>query len=392
MERQCQNLLNLICSVLTDRAAEVEDINLSSLLSLAQAHGVTNLLYPAFRKLPIELRPAEAAMHMCKQITYAAATRHAVQENELSTVLRSFHEAQIEVLPLKGCVIKKLYPLPEYRYMSDVDLLFPATEAKKVQCILERMGFTTVRFAMGETDLYISPLGMNYELHRSLQEEGSSQTAKMFLSRLLDVAVPSARGDSLQLPPEEHYIYILLHIVKHLSSGGAGLRSVMDVWACKTGWNFNREKLAALLAENELTAFAQTIEKLADVWFMGAPEDPLACELGEYLIAGALFGTEERRVASRMLRQPSDGGKNAYWRRRIFPAYSTMCSYFPVVKKCPIVLPFAWLYRVFRGIFGKRKKLAKEQELVEATDQTILQERRSLFLRCGLRIEQEERR
>ena len=390
MEKQCQNLLNLIRAVLTDCSAEVQDLDVSSLLSFAQSQGVANLLYPAFKKLPEGLRPEAKVLRLCKGLTYAAASRDAIQEKELSSVLTAFHEARIPVLPLKGCVIKKLYPQPEYRYMTDADLLFPENKAQEIKGILEGMGFTALRYALDDTDFYLSPSGMNYELHRSLREEGTSPASRAFLSRLLDLAVPSGQGGYLQLPPEEHYVYILLHFVKHLSSGGAGLRSVMDVWICKNRWTFHRKKLDALLRENELTDFARTVERLADVWFLGVQEDALSRELGDYLISGALFGTEERRIETRMLRQTPDGGSFGYWRKRVFPPYRVMCSYFPAVKKVPLLLPFAWLYRVFRGVFCKRNQLAKERLIVVATDKTILQKRRELFLRCGLKLEQEK--
>ena len=130
MERQCQNLLNLVRSALTDCSAEVQDLDASALLSLAQAQGVANLLYPAFRKLPEELRPDAKVLRLCKELTYTAASRDAIQEKELSSVLTAFHEARIPVLPLKGCVIKKLYPRAEYRYMTDVDLLFPGDQGR----------------------------------------------------------------------------------------------------------------------------------------------------------------------------------------------------------------------------------------------------------------------
>ncbi len=390
MERQCQNLLNLVRSALTDCSAEVQDLDASALLSLAQAQGVANLLYPAFRKLPEELRPDAKVLRLCKELTYTAASRDAIQEKELSSVLTAFHEARIPVLPLKGCVIKKLYPRAEYRYMTDVDLLFPENRAQRIKAILESMGFTTLRYALDDTDFYLSPSGMNYELHRSLKEEGSSPSSRAFLTRLLDLAVPCGQDGFLQLPPEEHYVYILLHFVKHLSSGGAGLRSVMDVWICKNRWTFHSGKLDTLLRENELTDFVTTVERLADVWFLGVQEDPLSRDLGDYLISGALFGSEERRIETRMLRQTPDGGRFGYWRERVFPPYRVMCSYFPAVKKVPLLLPFAWLYRVFRGVFCKRNQLAKERLIVVATDKTILQKRRELFLRCGLKLEQEK--
>ena len=274
--------------------------------------------------------------------------------------------------------------------MSDADLLFPENKAQEIKTLLESVGFTTLRYALDDTDFYLSPSGMNYELHRSLKEEGTSPASRAFLTRLLDLAVPSEQGGFLQLPPEEHYVYILLHLVKHLSNGGAGLRSVMDVWICKNRWTFQREKLDALLRENELTDFATTVEGLADVWFLGAREDPLSRDLGNYLISGALFGTEERRIETRMLRQTTDGGSFSYWWKRAFLPYRIMCSYFPAVKKIPPLLPFAWLYRVFRGVFRKRNQLAKERTIVETTDETTLQKRRELFLRCGLKLEQEK--
>lgn len=35
---------------------------------------------------------------------------------------------------------------------------------------------------------------------------------------------------ALQLIPEYHYLYVIMHMLNHFFTAGTGIRSIMDVW------------------------------------------------------------------------------------------------------------------------------------------------------------------
>ena len=380
-------LISLLAMALGNAVPTAVRLNVLESLPAAQAHGVANMLYYALPQLSSEKQPKEAERRLLKELAYAAAARESLQQRELDAILARFEAEHISVLPLKGCVIKQLYPKPEMRYMSDTDLLFDPAQAASVRAALEELGYTTDRFAQGYTDLYSSPTQMNYELHRSLQNEGFNENSCRFLDGLLSCARPKAGCTYvLELPKEEHYAYLLCHFVKHLLNGGIGVRQVMDIYVCRHGWAFDEERLAALLRELELTDFASTLERLADHWFSSGAGDAVTDELGAYILGSGTFGTDERRVADRMLKEQKKPNRARYVLRRVFPPFELMSFYFPRLKKRPFLLPFYWLLRIFRGIFCRKRKLSNEMDTVLRTTNETLKERAAFYRRCGLKV------
>ena len=382
-----EQLISLLAMALGNAVPTAVRLNVLESLPAAQAHGVANILYYALPQLPEEQQPKEAARRLLKELAYAAAAREALQQRELDAILARFEAEHIAVLPLKGCVIKQLYPRPEMRYMSDTDLLFDPTQAASVRAALEELGYTTDRFAQGETDLYSSPMRMNYELHRSLQNEGFNENSRRFLDGLLSCARPKAGCKYvLELSKEEHYAYLLCHFVKHLLNGGIGVRQVMDIYLCKRQWSFDERKLQALLKELELTEFAATLELLAECWFAGGAADAVTDELGAYILGSGTFGTDKQRVTDRILKEQKDANRAVYVLRRVFPPFALMSFYFPRLKKLPFLLPFFWIFRFFRGIFCRRQKLSAEMDTVFRTTDETVRERAAFYRRCGLKV------
>lgn len=68
----------------------------------------------------------------------------AVQGKEGERLLERFSDNQVRVLPLKGWIMRRFYPKPEYRQMTDLDFLIDEENRKAVKQIMsdqERYGF-----------------------------------------------------------------------------------------------------------------------------------------------------------------------------------------------------------------------------------------------------------
>ena len=385
------DMIALLSSALGDSWEGSREPDFAACIPLTQAHGLSGMLYYALPQIPLELHPDKEIRDFLKKAAYISAARDAIQDRELRELGEAFFRESLAVLPLKGYEIKKLYPKPEMRHMSDTDLLIDPMQAEAVRRCLEKLGYRTDRYDNGSTDIYTSPSGLRYEVHRSVKEEGFHEPARCFLKKLLSYAVPDETdGGLLRLPYEEHYAYMLCHFAKHLLYGGIGVRQVMDLHLCRKKWGMNEEKLGALLKELELSAFAVTVERLAMHWFGGGPADPVIEELGEYIIDSGIFGNEEQRVLDRMLQQKKNRGKLSYIFYRLFPNYKTMCFYYPVLRKWAVLLPAMWVWRAFYALIWRRDKLKKEVNTMNGTDDTVLQERAAFYQRCGLNVYPEQ--
>ena len=385
------DMIALLSSALGDSWEGSRAPDFAACVPVAQAHGLIGMLYYALPQIPLELHPDKEIRDFLKKAAYISAARDAIQDRELRELGESFFRESLAVLPLKGYEIKKLYPKPEMRHMSDTDLLIDPMQAEAVRRCLEELGYRTDRYDNGSTDIYTSPSGLRYEVHRSVEEEGFHEPTRRFLKELLSCAeFHEAKDGLLRLPYEEHYAYMLCHFAKHLLHGGIGVRQVMDLYLCRKKWEMNEEKLSFLLNELELTAFAATVERLAMHWFGGDPGDPVIEELGEYIIDSGVFGKEEHKTVDRMLRQEKSRGKLSYVFYRLFPDYKTMCFYYPVLKKWAILLPAMWVWRAVHALIWRRDKLKKEVNTVNETDDAMLREKAAFYQRCGLNIYPEQ--
>lgn len=383
MTAQEKNYIILLSLAIGSQTALPQTPDYPKLLEIAQAHGTANLLCYGVGKLPQELQPKPAMRGVLKQIAYTGAIRETMQAQELTALFQAFPEAKLRVLPLKGCLIKHLYPKPEMRHMSDVDLLIDPAEAARVRELLEGIGWKCDKFDVGDTDLYTSPSGFCYEVHRSLENEGGWTETRTFCAALLEYAA----GEYVrELSPEQHFAYLLCHFVKHLINGGIGVRQVMDLFLCRR--TVDPAKLEALLTELKLAEFDRTAEALGRYWFEAAPPVGAAAELGDYVLGSGVFGTEEQRVTDWMLQEQDS--KSSYLVRRLFPPMKLMRGYFPVLKRWPVLLPAFWIYRILRAVFARRGKLRTEVDTLRRTDADEVQARAAFYGRCGLRIYDEK--
>jgi len=362
----------------------IEDPSYPEILTLAELHSVTGFLYPPLKKvLPL----GDPVLSELKKQSFSAATRDSLREKELTQIYSACTREQIPVLPLKGSVIKVLYPHPELRHMSDVDLLIHEEDGTKMRALMEGLGHTFHKVDAGDTDVFVSAIGLNYEIHRRLDGEGFSPKSMSFAGRLREYSRPMVEGSYLmELPWEEHYIYILCHFIKHFIYGGVGVRQLCDLYICYTKWDMDPVRLDALLEELELKDFHATLKALWEYWFLGGEGSDLLEELGTYILHSGVFGNEEQRATDRLL---ADGSNGSYVLARLFPPYSTMKGYFPVLQKVPILLPAMWGWRAVRAVLFRRRKLAMELSAYSSTSQDVLDSRRGFYRKCGLSVYQE---
>ena len=382
MNLQEKNFISLLrASVLPELVPQLEEPVYDEILSIAERHAVTGLLYPGLKKC---LSPQDPLLSQMKKRSFGAATSESIRKKELSEIYALCNNGKIPVLPLKGCVIKELYPYPELRTMSDADLLIPPEGRSEIRKGLETLGFRFHKVDAADTDVYVSPLSLNYEIHLDMTGEGFSPKSREFCGRLLELSQPVEVGSFvMSLPPEEHYIYILCHFIKHFIYGGIGIRQLTDLYICYNNWNLDLRKVRDLLEELELSSFHNNLKALWEHWFTEAPSTDTTEAMGSYILHSGVFGNEEQRATDRLLSVEQEGN---YIIRRLFPPYKVMKGFFPILRKLPFLLPFAWIWRAVRAILFRRKKLTAELDVMSATDADALDSKRQFYRHCGLSV------
>ncbi len=349
-------LLRLLSSVLLGKEVPRpnENVNWALVFSAASKHSVAGMTYYAVKSLPDSCKPSKAVY---EEFVSAYRSELILEGNiqfETDRMISKLTEANLEILPVKGIVIKHYYPTPSMRSMSDVDILYKIKDKEKVIEIFNNSGYTLNRDALGQLDFTKEPF-YHYELHSSLLSENKKNYE--YFSKVWEKAIYTENSKVAALTPEDLYIYLLEHLAKHIEGGGAGLRMVMDIFVFKQAhaWDFDNEYLNTELSKLHLCKFRQRIETLADSWFLSEEPD-VSSSCADFILKCPTFGLVSNAIVfESLMYQRQKGKKQSGISRlfhRVFPAYFIIYRRFPIAKKYKLLYPFFvpayWMLRIFK--------------------------------------------
>ncbi len=285
------------------------------------------------------------------------------QMEKLGEVCAVFDENNIEYLPVKGAVIKPLYPKAEYRVMGDADILIRPEQYSRIQPILQKLGFSELDNSDYEYTWKCPELTL--ELHRHLV----APRFKSYFTYYSDSwRLAKRRENSSQylLSPEEHFIYLIVHFAKHYLFGSICAKDICDFYVWRVNYpdmdeKYIEEKLGFL----KLLSFYRNILDLLNSWFNGEG----ATKATELITRSAFLGGvcedfDESAINNRM-RQHADGNKSIFkmkflwFIRSVFPSPSELSYKYPALAKKPLLLPVFWVVHWFNALFKNRAKIKR---------------------------------
>ena len=143
----------------------------------------------------------------------------------------------------------------------------------------------------------------------------------------------------------------------------------------------NRDYLKDELKKLGLYDFYLTISQLADHWFGNGEGNELLERLGEFICSSGIFGNREN-VSAMVINE--GGGKVMTFIKSCFPNYKAMLSLYPWLEKCPILLPIAWIIRIFRGLTKKKANIRVQINNIKDGDTQKGKKLREFYKECGL--------
>lgn len=319
--------------------------------------------------------PLRAAFE--KQVLLAVY-RCETQDSDLAQLDALLTHGQIPFLPLKGSVLRQYYPQPWMRTSCDIDVLVHSADLDRAVALLCENGFTIGEKSTHDVAL-TAPAGSHIELHYDLIEDGMVNDAAAVLRRVWDTAVPHGDGTlRYDMPDDLFYFYHVAHMAKHfVSTGGCGIRPLLDVWVLTHRIPFDRRSRDRLLAEGGLSAFAQQAELLSEVWFGGAAPTAVTDQMTSYILRGGLYGSMENRIT---VQQQKQGGKLRYAASRIFLPYDTLKHHYPVLEQHRWLTPLMEVRRWGKLVFcGGLKRSVRELRCNSATPRQQASETQSLL-------------
>lgn len=327
-----------------------EGIDIEELLNYAHKGQIYYPIASSLIKLDLEENIAERIRYILKTSTLKTLMQM-VSCNEITT---AFEKAGIRHQVLKGAVLKKDYPSPEMREMSDIDLVVFDESLDRAARILEDMGFENKGLIKHHMIFKKQP-SLCIEVHWCLFDENVGQSQHVYFKDFRS-KVKEGFQYTYEFGLEDFYVYMIAHMAKHFFETGCGIRNLMDIYIYRNKYNgrMDEKYLSGELDKCGLKDFEKHMRELAYIWL-----DDKACpefyeNLFAYMVDSGIYGKNENGIWGQLAKetQHSENAKLHYY----FPSYSFMKEKYKWLDKKPFLLPIAW---IIRGACAAKSEEAK---------------------------------
>lgn len=214
-------LFGLLRSALTGEPAEVPaGTDWQRLFQLLQQNHVAALASEAFDHLEQEQKPPRSVLIPWLSEREKAAVRYRHQLDVQHEIEALMHRHGIETLALKGTRLAQLYPLPELREFSDLDLYFYHQHDKADALVEKRLGVTVSNDAHHHSKYDYR--GVTIESHFDLVNAHYPPSNCRYEKLLKELST-----DNCQLPTFE-ILFLLRHMAGHFAASRITLRDLVD--------------------------------------------------------------------------------------------------------------------------------------------------------------------
>lgn len=352
-----------VCAIKGEKPekSRIDGLELPKLFEVCQEHILTACVAYALESADIRDRDFTQAKEK-------AIRKNILLDAERGKILHSLEAEKIWYMPLKGSLLHKWYPKLGMRQMSDNDILCDGTKMEQVREVMLGYGYECKHFGMGTDDAYFKEPVMNFEMHRSLFK--SSHIGKLY-EYFKDVKERLIRDDDNEygyhFRNEDFYIYVTAHEYRHFTSGGTGVRSLVDTYIFLGKFNdsLDWEYIDAELEKLGIADYERTSRQLAMKLFSSEELTSKDKDMLEYYIMSGVYGSHDN-VIKNSIKYRTDNSKSKYLMYRLFPPVSFLRESVPWVRKSKLLIPAAYIYRLFRSLTVSRKKIKDEtSELIK---------------------------
>lgn len=296
-----------------------------------------------------------------------AIRRTILFDHEREEILKDLEKNQIWYCPLKGIILKDDYPEYGVREMSDNDILVDPDRMKDVRKIMKDHGYECILFGRWNHDTYHKEPIYNFEMHRDVFYRSTLNHFYDYYQNVKDRLLKDNDNQyGYHFSDEDFYIHCIAHNCKHMESGGAGLRILVDIYLYlkhhDLDWNYLEEELTKLGISEEESLYRDLVQKL----FSDEEQEELNEKekiLIDYMFSSGAHGNIRNHTINALNRVKEEEGssyKLKYVYRRIVLPESSLKMYHPFFYKHVWARPFLTLFRIGRGLIKGRKNLKTE--------------------------------
>ena len=277
------------------------DFDWDKAVKVASIHNIAAILY--YGALNCGIPQNTDHMQKLFDLTCKSIMISEQQQYEINRIVTEFEKENIEYMPLKGMVLRSIYPKPEMRTMGDADILIKLETYNRTSNIMKNLGFEF----KNETDhefIWKNPF-LYLELHKSVMTSYNKDFYKDFGTGW-KIAQKNGDGVKYEMSPEDFYIYIFVHFTKHYRISGIGIKHLLDLWVISEAYpKLNKEYISNELKKMHLHEFYLNVLDTINVWFSNGEENEKTELITNVIYESGQYGIASHAVVSRAIRDNS---------------------------------------------------------------------------------------
>ena len=329
------------------------DFDKPELFSLAEKHDLIHLVADALIKNG-SVDKDDPDYKKLKKEVLSAIYRDSRRTEAFEKISEIFEREKILYVPMKGLIVKELYPESWMRTSCDLDILIREEDLDRATEALVKDGFTTDG-VKNYHDRHFYYDRSHLELHFNICEGDPKLDA--LLKRAFEF-VSKKEGFRFEESNEFFACHHIAHTAYHFMAGGCGIRPVLDLYILRKNVFYDENGLIALLNECGLVDFYKTLCDLSEVWFGNGEHSSITERAEEYILCGGVYGTVSNGTKIGLAKNRN---RVKYIFKLAFLPYEQMRSIYPSLEKHKILLPFCYIHRIFSKLFGKGRERVKNR-------------------------------
>ncbi len=357
MDSKMCDFIYLLSCFLNGEKPEDRAYDWEGIYKLADVNDVPAMLNHEISLLKPEYRPYGTTLEYYKKQMALAISSFQERLDAYNYAASLLEKNGVDFIAVKGIVVSDYYPVPEYRTSGDFDLIVSDKDIEKVNEIFKSDSNISVRTFNAGT-IISEVLDYPCEIH------DSADVKNKYFENIFDMK----REGRHELLRYDHLLYVLCHLIKHLSYRGAGIRMLTDVDVMiRNIVDFDEGYFYSLCREAGVQKSAKLLLSLSAKWFKTPLKDiteldeDITDKLARVLVNGGSFGDELSAIPANYMRnQPLSRGELTFaGKLRVafkmaFPGKTHLKKLYRYYEKHTVLYPVAVLNRLADAVFSKR--------------------------------------
>lgn len=346
-------LLSSYLNSSTKYECQINEEEMHDFYKFSKQHSLRALLYQAIVYYSVNC-PRDLFTKL-EECYFNNVRKVVLYDKEREEVFNFLNNNRIDFLPLKGTILSNCYPSIYLREFSDSDILFSSRE-KSVKSFFLKRGYNVESYGKTNHDVYLKKPFFNFEMHRELF---SDKRFDCYFKNYLKES-PVKENFEHYLNNEDFYIYFTAHTFKHFDRSGCGIRTIIDYYLYIKTHTLNFEYINKELEKIDLVSFSKRIANLSFKLFDNQKLDKEEENMLLYIASSGTYGSLQNSAINGVKKN----GRIKYLLLRVFPPFFTYKRYYPWAYKCPLLIPVAWILRLFRILFNNSKRAITEIKII----------------------------